>query len=158
MHQPAIQWPAAFAPANSPVFVHNTIEIEASPEKIWYWLCNAASWQQWYSNAAAVRILQPPGNYLQAGAVFKWKTFGAALQSTVLEFVPYERLAWDAKGIGIRAYHAWLIIPGAHGCTVVTEETQHGWACRLGSLLLPGRMYKYHQIWLQGLKRMAEQP
>lgn len=156
MNSPVIHWPAAFAPAVSPVFVSNTIEVKASPARVWFWLCNAASWQQWYRNASHVQILQPPGPLLQAGTTFRWKTFGIRLQSTVQEFIPHERLAWNAMGTGIRAYHAWLIIPGPHGCTVVTEETQHGWICRLGGLLMPGRMYKYHQIWLQGLKHMAE--
>ena len=72
------------------------------------------------------------------------------------EFTPSQRLAWDAKGIGILAYHAWLIIPTKKGCKVLTEETQHGWVCRLGKLFFPNRMYRYHQIWLGGLKAQAE--
>ncbi len=156
MNEPAIQWPAEFAPSGSPVFVSNAIEINASPEKVWFWLTNAATWHQWYCNASAVQLLHPPGQKLQAATSFKWKTFGAHLQSSVIEFQPYERLAWDARGTGILAYHAWLIIPNVHGCRVITEETQRGWLCRLGNLLMPRRMYKYHQIWLEGLKRMAE--
>jgi len=66
-------------------------------------------------------------------------------------------LAWDAKGIGILAYHAWLIIPTASGCTVLTEETQYGFLCRLGKLFMPNRMHQYHQLWLEGLKRKAEE-
>ncbi|MBL0358572.1 MAG: SRPBCC domain-containing protein [Chitinophagaceae bacterium] len=152
-----ITWPAPFHPSISPVFVSNTIDINASPEKVWYWLTNATTWQEWYCNASKVKLMNQQGGSLQAGTIFRWRTFGANLRSEVKEFIPNERLAWDAKGIGILAYHAWLIIPTATGCTVLTEETQYGILCRLGKLFMPYRMYKYHQLWLEGLKRKAEE-
>jgi uncharacterized protein YndB with AHSA1/START domain len=157
MNNNKITWPATFEPSCSPVLVSNTIDINASPEKVWFWLTSATTWQEWYFNASKVKLINQQGNQLLAGSKFNWRTFGVTLQSEVKEFVPYQRLAWDAKGIGISACHAWLIIPTATGCTVLTEETQHGWLCRLGKLLLPGRMYKYHQVWLEGLKRKAEE-
>jgi hypothetical protein len=43
---------------------------------------------------------------LALGAKFCWKTFGVTIESTVLEFMPYERLAWDAHAKGLEAYHA----------------------------------------------------
>ena len=157
MNTNTIIWPEKFAPANSPVFVSNTIDIKASPEKVWCWLTHATTCHEWYFNASKMQILHQQSNRLLADTVFGWRTFGFHLQSTVKEFVSYERLAWDAKGTGIFAYHAWLIIPTATGCTVITEETQHGWLCRLGKLFMRNRMHKYHQLWLQGLKRKAEE-
>jgi hypothetical protein len=35
------------------------------------------------------------------------KTFGVTIDSTVLEFVRRERLAWDAHYDGVHADHAW---------------------------------------------------
>ena len=69
--------------------------------------------------------------------------------------MPCERIAWDARCCGVRAYHAWLLrkVPG--GCHVVTEETQHGWLARLGDLLLPRRMHRGHQAWLEALSAKA---
>jgi uncharacterized protein YndB with AHSA1/START domain len=148
-----ILFPASFAPANSPVFVHNEIDINAKPEAVWNWLIKAGTWPEWYFNAANVAL---PSTHLSKDTVFRWKTFGNTLQSQVQEFVPNERLAWLATGSGIKAYHARLIIPTGTGCKVITEETQHGWMCRLGKILFPKRMYKYHQIWLEGLKLKAE--
>jgi hypothetical protein len=49
----------------------------------------------------------------------------------VQEFVPYERLDWDAHGNGLDAYHAWLIIKTSQGCDVITEETQGSFLPRL---------------------------
>ncbi|MCZ6537884.1 MAG: SRPBCC domain-containing protein, partial [Gammaproteobacteria bacterium] len=55
----------------------------------------------------------------------------------------------------IDVYHAWVLQPSAKGCLVVTEETQHGWLARLGTIFMPNRMHKYHQLWLEGLENKA---
>jgi hypothetical protein len=86
---------------------------------------------------------------------FQWKTFGVTIVSTVLEFVPYERLAWDAHGQGLNAYHAWLIQKTGQGCNVLTEEVERGWIARLGKTLRPKRMEQQHQIWLEALRTKA---
>jgi uncharacterized protein YndB with AHSA1/START domain len=156
MNNDKIFYPAKFEPSNCPVFVRNDIEINATPEKVWFWLTNATTWSEWYFNASKMQIVNQHNNHLLANTKFNWRTFGAKLESEVKEFVPFHRLAWEAKGTGISAYHAWLIVPTENGCKVITEETQHGWLCRLGKLLMPNRMCKFHQIWLDGLKTKSE--
>jgi uncharacterized protein YndB with AHSA1/START domain len=152
-----IIYPEKFKPENCPVFVRNEIEINAAPEKVWFRLTDAATWHEWYFNASNVEFLNQKDGHLKADTKFKWRTFGANLNTEIAEFVPNERIAWRATGLGIEAYHAWLITPTEKGCRVLTEETQHGWLCRLGKLLMPNRMFRYHQIWLEGLKKKAEQ-
>ncbi len=96
------------------------------------------------------------GSDLGDGVRFRWRTFGVGLDTQVREWVPNERIAWLATAVGIRAYHAWLIVPTGAGCRVITEETQHGIVARLGKLLFPKRMYDWHQKWLEGLKTRCE--
>ncbi|KQS03012.1 hypothetical protein ASG11_00975 [Sphingomonas sp. Leaf357] len=92
------------------------------------------------------------GADLFADARFRWRTFGVALDTRVVEFEPGTRIAWIAEAFGIRAYHAWLITPLADGgCTILTEETQHGWIARIGRRLFPRRMEHWHQRWLEAL-------
>jgi hypothetical protein len=38
---------------------------------------------------------------------------------------------------------------------VVTEETQYGAMARLGAWLMPARMSRFHQIWLEELAAKA---
>ena len=38
---------------------------------------------------------------------------------------------------------------------VPTEETQNGWLARLGALVMPGRMSRWHQRWLEELGKVA---
>lgn len=150
-----VQWPNQYNPRNCPVHVRNELEMAASPERVWAWLIRATLWPTWYANSAKVQILAGAGPNLQKGTRFRWKTFGITITSTVIECVPYERIAWDAHAGGIDVYHAWVLQPSAQGCRVLTEETQHGWLARLGKLLMPNRMYKFHQLWLEGLANQA---
>ena len=114
----------------------------------------APLWPSWYPNASNV-VLAGGELELALGVSFTWRTFGVAIRSTVVEFEPCERIAWNAFGLGVDAYHAWEITRTAGGSHVLTEETQYGWAARLSSLVFPGRMSKFHQIWLEELSVKA---
>ena len=151
-----IKYPAPYEPSKCPVFVRNEIVIHASAEQIWFWLTHATTWPDWYANASNVQLLNQTGTHLLADTTFKWRTFNTNIQSEVQEFVPNSRLAWVAKGNGLLAYHAWLIVPTENGCRVITEETQQGWLPTLFGWFIKGGLYKQHQIWLEGLKQKAE--
>jgi len=45
--------------------------------------------------------------FLAAMYGFCWSQTGVALDSTVQEFAPFERLAWFAESPLVRAYHTW---------------------------------------------------
>jgi uncharacterized protein YndB with AHSA1/START domain len=151
-----IRWPSDFTPEVAPVAVSNRIEIAAPPERVWAWLVRATAWPTWYPNSKRVRLLDGAGPDLALGTRFHWWTFRVRITSQVREHLPHERLAWDAHGPGVRAYHAWRITPTAQGCHVLTEETQHGWAAQLSAFLMPSRMYEGHQLWLERLRTQAE--
>ena len=73
--------------------LRNELEMASAPETVWAWLIRAQLWPTWYPNSANIVFLtgQPPD--LAFGTRFRWKTFGVTIESTVLEFVPYERLS-----------------------------------------------------------------
>lgn len=131
------------------------MDAAAPPEAVWAWLVRAPLWPSWYPNASDV-VLAGGASDLALGVTFTWRTFGVAIRSTVVEFEPCERIAWNAFGLGLDAYHAWEITRTAGGSHVLTEETQYGWAARLSSLVFPDRMSKFHQIWLDRLAEKAE--
>jgi Polyketide cyclase / dehydrase and lipid transport len=139
-----------YDPRIAPVRVRNELVMNVAPERIWSVLVRAVEWPNWYPNSKRVRI-ESGGTDLYLGAQFSWCTFGVCLKSVVQEFAPFERIAWTAKAIGIDAYHAWLIVPAASGCRVITEETQYGWMARLADTMMPNRMHHYHQMWLDRL-------
>lgn len=148
-----MDWPTGLRPEQVPMYAHNEIVIRAKPEQIWRWLCRAKKWPEWYSNCASVRIAVEE---LTPGTEFSWKTFGVAIQSTVIVHKPYVSLEWNAKGFGVQAYHGWRIEQDGEYCRVVTEETQVGILPLLERWFLPKLLWKGHQIWVESLKKMAE--
>ncbi len=150
-----IAWPERFHPDRTPIHVRNELAVPAPPEVVWAWLVRAADWPSWYPNSHDVRIEGAEQTVLSQGCRFTWRTFGVSLRSRVEEFAAPERIAWTAVGLGVDVYHAWLIEGRPSGCWVLTEETQYGWAARLGHLAMPSRMRKWHQIWLERLSEKA---
>jgi hypothetical protein len=150
-----ILWPAEFHPSQTPIHVRNELSMDVSPDLVWAWLIHAQVWPTWYGNSSHVRFLNQDSPDLQLGTTFRWSTFWVLLTSTVVEYIPGKRIAWSATGTGISAYHAWIVEPTEHGCYVLTEETQTGCLARLGMFLMPNRMYRYHQIWLEQLQSKA---
>ena len=148
-----IHWPERYRPDRCPVHVRNEIVVAAPADRVWAWLLAAPLWPTWYPHSSKVRL--EAGTRLQAGTRFTWRTFGVAIRSTVVEFEAPARIAWNAYGLGVDAYHAWLIEPAAGGTRILTEETQYGWAARLNTLFLPNRMHHFHQVWLENLGRQA---
>jgi hypothetical protein len=151
-----IHWPPGFEPAETDVFVHNEIRIKAPPKVIWANLINAVEWPSWYSNSSDVRITGPSNTTLRENSHFLWKTFGFAVDSKVHEFAPESRIGWFGDGVGIRAYHTWLIIENPDGCVVITEETQKGPSAVRFHAEKPAAMYEGHELWLQSLKARSE--
>jgi len=152
-----IVWPEEFHPTRAPVHVRNEITIDTADDRVWAWLVRAQLWPSWYANCADVRFVNTEGPDLRLGTEFTWRTFGVPLRSVVAEFVPFSRIAWHAVGVGVRACHAWLIEPSSRSCHVTTEETQYGVLARTGDLLMPRRMSRGHQRWLEALRDQATQ-
>lgn len=154
----SIRWPERFDPQRAPVFVSNELTVASPPEAVWAWLIRAPLWPTFYLNSSNV-VLDGGARELRGDTRFRWKTFGVNLVTDVKEFEPVHRIAWLAKGFGVEAYHAWLLTPTPDGgCHILTEETQHGWLARLGKLLMPNRMHRQHQRWLEGLASKAQSP
>jgi uncharacterized protein YndB with AHSA1/START domain len=147
----SIRFPAEYDPSRCPVHVVNTIEISASPVEVWDYLITAADWQTWQPALSNVRI-QDGSHKLSQHAAFTWKADGMTIASTVKEFVPKQRIAWDGKGTGVDSYHAWLITPTPNGCRILSEETHRGMIARLLKLFAPNFTHNWIQKkWLEAL-------
>jgi hypothetical protein len=152
-----INWPDKCKPENTAVHVKNELLMPGVElEGIWAWLCRPDLWPTWYKNCAYAYLKNQPHLDLRLGTEFCWKTFYVTIDSTVREFVPHERLAWDAHCNGVQAYHAWTFERRHSGVYVVTEETQNGWLARMAAFVVPNRMWKWHQRWLEALSEMAK--
>jgi Polyketide cyclase / dehydrase and lipid transport len=150
-----ILWPDRYAPDRVAARVSNDIAIAAPSSAVWAWLIRAVAWPDWYPNSSAVRI-ESGRPTLSLGERFTWRTFGVSVRSTVREFIPGERIAWDGTGFFLDVYHAWLIEGRPDGCWVLTEENQNGLAASVQAFLMSQRMHRGHELWLTRLKAQAE--
>jgi len=156
--RPAIRWPERYLPERAAVFAHNEIVIPAPAAVVWRILVRADEWPEWYANAHDIHFVSHTGPDLRDRSRFRWNTFGVRISSKVLEFEPERLLAWNAHGIGVEAYHVWLLTPLEDGSTqVVTEETQTGWLARLGKRFVPEHLSRRHRVWLEQLSLRARQ-
>jgi hypothetical protein len=148
-----VTFPEGYRPDQSPVFARNELFVPAPAERVWAWLLRAERWPEFYGNAKNVEI--EGGSDLKLGTLFHWTTFGFRAHTTITELVPNERLSWRGKGLGASAYHGWVIRPCEGGCYVITEETQQGFIVRILRATLRNGLEKWHQLWLEGLSRVA---
>ena len=153
----SIHWPEKYSPEKANFFVHNEIDIAASPAQVWEILIAASTWPEWYEGASDVQLRANTSGKLEAETVFSWKTMGLNFESTIKEYVPNSRLSWESTKKSIQGYHAWLIIPTTTGCKLITEESQHGWLTILEKTFQPKKLHRLHDIWLREIKQKAEQ-
>lgn len=152
----AINWPANYEPGKSKFYVHNEIDIKASPAAVWAVLIAAKKWETYYKGASKVAFVNNPGSDLDAQTVFTWKTMGMDFESTIKEFVPHERLSWESRKKSIQGYHAWLIVPNQTGCKLITDESQNGWLTFFEKTFQPRKLRRLHDDWLAQIKQIAE--
>ena len=151
-----INWPANFDPKVSDFYVHNEIDIQASPEVVWQLLVNAKDWKTWYDGIQNIKFENPEQLSLQKDTKVFWNSMGQALNNKIVEFEPYATLSWEFNEAKIQGYHAWKIIPTENGCRVVTDESQTGKLAKLQKTFLPKKLLKQHDQWLLLLKLEAE--
>lgn len=151
----AIRWPAGHRPEESAFHAVNELQMSAAPEAVWAWICRPDLWPSYYSNAKLIKHLGGPWPKLELGSRFRWLSFGAFVTSEVLEYEPGQRIAWDARVLGGRGHHGWLLRRRAGGTLVRTEETQKGPGIQVVKPVLRPIMVRLHQRWLEGLARVA---
>ena len=150
-----ISWPDDHTPERSAFHAVNELQMPAEPEVVWAWISRPDLWPSYYSNARFIKHLGGPWPKLELGSRFRWWSFGAFVTSEVVEHEPAERISWDAKVLGGRGYHGWLLRPQDGGTYVRTEETQKGPGIQVVKAALRPMMVRLHQRWLEGLSKVA---
>jgi hypothetical protein len=151
-----IHWPQGFAPSQADLFSHNALLINASCERIWSHIIDAAKWPEWYPNSKEVKINDD--TVLKDGTLFRWRTFGLQLESKVNEFVPYTRIGWYgyAPGTEPSFYHTWYLKLQGDACLVVTDEVGRGKDAAHLRETDESLMHRGHDLWLATLKWISE--
>jgi hypothetical protein len=150
-----ISWPEEHTPERSAFHAVNELRIPADPEVVFAWICRPDLWPTYYSNAKFIKHLGGPWPVVELGSRFRWWSFGAFVTSQVVDYASPERIAWDAKVLGGRGYHGWVLQSEPDGTFVRTEETQKGPGIQVVKPALRPMMVRLHQRWLEGLAKVA---
>lgn len=104
-----------------PPVARDEVFVGASSGTVWVLQTNMNSWPRWRSDVSRADL----GGGLEVGSVFRWRSGGFKVVSTVREVEP-GRLGWAGWAFGTRAVHTWTFEPREDGVLVQTEESFEG--------------------------------
>ncbi|MBV2150128.1 SRPBCC family protein [Sphingobium sp. AS12] len=136
----------------APAVAEAEIAIRAPLETVWRIQTDIDSWSQWNPKIQRARL----GGPFAVDSVFKWKSGGASIVSTLREIEPMRRIAWTGKAMRARARHIWDFEPRGDVVLVRTQESFDGWWPRLLPGLTRRMLDSILRAWLQSLKQRAE--
>jgi hypothetical protein len=137
----------------APATAQHEIMIQAPVEAIWQILADIDRWNSWYPAVSQAKL----EGALAPGSIFRWKSGGTAIVSTLQEVKPYCRISWTGKAVGTQAIHVWILEPNEGGVLVKTEESFEGWLVRLLKGMMQRMLDTSLQAWLEHLKQKAEE-
>ncbi len=108
---------------NAPAIASAGAYIAAPPQVVWAVLTDLERWPNWNGDVASIKADGP----LAPGTVFRWKSGGMPIRSTIQEVEHARRIGWTGTApLGIRAVHLWSLEPDGDGTRVRTEESFEG--------------------------------
>ncbi|MDQ7786231.1 MAG: SRPBCC domain-containing protein [Thermodesulfovibrionales bacterium] len=140
------------------LIIRESIEINATLEKVWENFVDLTCWDQWNTVMQNVHTNE---QQLTGGkkifCSFRPFFFPIRVSISVEEIVPYERVVWSAKKKGLSAYHEFDFRKNGTAVIVTSSETFSGVLSRGEGMLLPKKMMKsLTKDFLFDLKRAAE--
>lgn len=92
----------------------SSVDIDASPEKIWIMLSNLEEWPRWAPKIKRVEIVSPGPLGVNSQLRIKVKAGVAVkLRMTITEFVPNERVVMRGRILGTRLTRHYILEPRA---------------------------------------------
>ncbi len=128
------------------------IQIAATPERVWGLLSNIDQWPKWNTLVQTAKLSGP----LHPGSVFKWKSKGLTITSTLREVTPNQRITWTGNAFGTQAIHTWEIEETYQGVVLRTAESFDGWLPRLMPKTMQRTLDETLPSWLKAIKWEVE--
>ena len=140
------------------MIIKESIIIRSSMEKVWNNFTDLDCWTEWNTimkNVGADNRVIEEGTHLKCS--FRPFFFPIEMKIRVETVVPYDRIVWSAKKIGLFAHHGFFFREQAEGILVTSMETFTGLLTKGSGILLPiKKMRTFAEIFLQDLKNVSE--
>ncbi|MDX2250000.1 MAG: SRPBCC family protein [Bacteroidia bacterium] len=136
----------------APVFQEAKIQIQVSPEKVWFVLTQINNWSNWNSKITRSEISEKPA----AGVKFRWTVNGAKIKSVLHTVETNKTFGWSGVTFGGSAIHNWYLESKNGGTQVSVEESMEGWLVALFKSKMNHDLKKDMVFWLERLKYECE--
>jgi hypothetical protein len=128
------------------------IEIATPADRVWKLLSEVDRWYTW-NPLVQQAVLSGP---FQPDSVFKWKSKGVTVISTLQEVTPNQHITWTGKAFGTRAIHTWEIVETDNGVELRTSESFDSWLPKLMPKTMQRMLDETLPAWLKAIKLEAE--
>jgi uncharacterized protein YndB with AHSA1/START domain len=129
-----------------------SIDIDASPDRVWAVLSDVERWPEWTASMTEVKRLDATGFGVGSRVRIKQPKLPATVWR-VTSFEPGRSFDWVASGPGARTVARHIIAPQDGGSTVTLSIDQSGVLGSLIGLLLTGMTRRFFEMEAQGLKQ-----
>jgi uncharacterized protein YndB with AHSA1/START domain len=132
-----------------------TIDIAATPERVWQVLSDVESWRTWTPTITSVNLLDDGQLRVGSRAKVRQPRLGDA-EYVVTELVAGRSFTWVAEHPGVLTTARHTVEPLASGVRVRLSVAQTGWLGALMGRLYRGLTDRYLTNEANGLKRLCE--
>ena len=137
----------------APVKSTKELHVAATRDVVWSILTDIDGWPTWNRAVSRARLEGP----LAPGSVFRWKSGGSCVVSTLQEVEAPKRVSRTGKALGTTAVHVWTLEVAGSGVLVKTFESFDGWLVRLVRSWFQRLLDTSLEEQLRSLKAAAEQ-
>ena len=137
---------------NAPVKAKQSIQIEATPQKVWEILSDINNWKKWNSDIKYAKI----NGELKEGTTFDWNSGGNKIKSTLHTVTPLKEIGWSGKAFGAFAIHNFKLTEVNGKTEVIIEESMEGFLMRFFRGYMQNTLEGSINKWLTQLKETAE--
>jgi hypothetical protein len=103
------------------------IRVEAPLDVVWSLITDIDAWPRWNPAVSRAHLAGP----FASGSVFRWKSGGSSIVSTLQVVERPRRVSWTGKTFGVAAVHVWDLEAVGMGVLIRTSESFAGWLVRL---------------------------
>jgi hypothetical protein len=136
---------------DAPVRASSEIRVQTDRTNVWKLLSGINRWPVWNKTITAAKL---EGD-LAPSSVFKWKSNGISITSTLQLVEAETKLAWTGRAAGMTAIHVWELHDHEDGGTLVkTSESMEGFLAKW--VMSSAKLERSLNDWLGALKNAAE--
>lgn len=137
---------------NAPVKAKESIQIDATPEKVWKILSDIDNWDKWNSDIKHAKL----NGELKAGTTFNWNSGGNKIKSTLHTVTLFKEIGWSGKAFGSFAIHNFTLTAVNGKTELLIEESMEGLLMRLFRGFMQNTLEDGINKWLTQIKEVAE--